>query len=346
MDTLKLITPDLKIPNPSIRILDQAGKELKQFTSAAIKPQDYGNYALKNVITEIYKGKDPSSVLTYIPKINLTDLARNPAAYIQKKVRIVERIVTWRTKQAALRITDELLNGKRENFKARDDVKSFNNARIQLIDANTPVLDSNIKTFANQEVRHYIQLETDSEKFVDPHAVLKVSEQKNILLTKVQGRDLTRKEFISGGDYSITITGKIVSPYQDVYPTDEVAQLLKILKHRGTIKCRSPFLDIFEINTMIILSYDFPQSVGFANVQNYSINAVFEKSTEALKYEESLREKRLSAKAQLNKILDERKGVTEARLNEIKYKQPAGATLKDYLNKLNPKQFIQLQSWI
>ena len=46
---------------------------------------------------------------TYIPKINLTDLTRNPEAYLKRKMRIIQRIVTWRTKQAALRVLNQAL---------------------------------------------------------------------------------------------------------------------------------------------------------------------------------------------------------------------------------------------
>ena len=47
--------------------------------------------------------------------------------------------------------------------------------------------------------------------FVDLHPEVSVSSKNNIILTTVQGRDFTRKEFISGGDFEITITGKITS---------------------------------------------------------------------------------------------------------------------------------------
>ena len=54
------------------------------------------NQASSNILPflkrELYKGKDPSSLLTYIPKINIIDLARNPEAYIKKKARIVEQL--------------------------------------------------------------------------------------------------------------------------------------------------------------------------------------------------------------------------------------------------------------
>ena len=43
--------------------------------------------------------------------------------------------------------------------------------------------------------------------FVDLGPQVQVSSRNNILLTRVQGRDYTRKEYISGGDLEITIQG-------------------------------------------------------------------------------------------------------------------------------------------
>ncbi|MCO7113858.1 DUF6046 domain-containing protein [Bacteroides uniformis] len=62
--------------------------------------------------------------------------------------------------------------------------------------------------------------------FVDLGPQVQVSSRNNILLTRVQGRDYTRKEYISGGDLEITINGKITSKYPDVYPEAEVSKFI------------------------------------------------------------------------------------------------------------------------
>ena len=54
--------------------------------------------------------------------------------------------------------------------------------------------------------------------FVDLGPQVQLSSKNNIVLTTVQGRDYTRKEFISGGDLEFTINGRITSKYPDVYP--------------------------------------------------------------------------------------------------------------------------------
>lgn len=244
-------------------------------------------------------------------------------------------------------MADEIVNGSPDyKLQTRYNLFDRDSNIKKLVEANTPVNLLQEKGLDGTPIRHYIQLQikdgSENYQFFDGHAVIKLSEQKNILLTKVQGRDLTRKEYISGGDYNITITGKIVSPYQDVYPTKEVMDLIKILKHKDVVTCQSPYLDMFEVNTILILSYDLPQAIGFSNVQNYTINAVFERNTEALKYEEGEKQKILSAKQMMQEEIAKREAWLAANPEQVVSK----ASLKDYLRKFNPKQFIQLQNWI
>lgn len=348
MEKLNIIGSPIREPqNNKPRIFANVTGELSKKTLPSLAPRGYKGYAIKRVIGELYKGKDPSSLLTYIPRINLIDRTRNPKAYLQKKARIVERIVTWRTKQAVLRMADEIVNGSPDyKLQTRYNLTDRDSNIKKLVEANTPVNLLQEKGLDGSPIRHYIQLQVKDEgenyTFFDGHAIIKISERKNILLTKVQGRDLTRKEYISGGDYNITISGKIVSPYQDVYPTKEVMDLIKILKHKDVITCQSPYLDMFEISTILILSYDLPQAIGFSNVQNYTINAVFERNTEALKFEEKEKQEILSAKQVMQEEIAKREAWLAANPEQVVSK----ASLKDYLRKFNPKQFIQLQNWI
>ena len=118
-------------------------------------------------------------------------------------------------------MADEIVNGSPDyKLQTRYNLTDRDSNIKKLVEANTPVNLLQEKGLDGSPIRHYIQLQVKDEgenyTFFDGHAIIKISERKNILLTKVQSRDLTRKEYISGGDYNITISGKIVSPYQDV----------------------------------------------------------------------------------------------------------------------------------
>ncbi len=117
--------------------------------------------------------------------------------------------------------------------------------------------------------------------FVDLQPMVQVSSKNNILLTQVQGRDYSRKEFISGGDYEITISGKITSKYPDVYPEAEVSKFLKLMQFKGVIECDNTILRQFKIERLIVLNYSFPTS-SCRNIQPYSLSCVAVEPSESV----------------------------------------------------------------
>lgn len=108
-----------------------------------------------------------------------------------------------------------------------------------------------------------------------------VSSKKNVLLTTVQGRDFTRKELVSGGDYQITIEGKITSKYPDVYPEGEVLKFLRLMHYKGVLQCEQTVLDLYKIENLIILSYSLIPC-ECRNIQPYAISCVAVEPSEAI----------------------------------------------------------------
>lgn len=117
--------------------------------------------------------------------------------------------------------------------------------------------------------------------FVDLQPLIQVSNRNNILLTTVQGRDYSRKEFISGGDLEISISGKITSKYPDVYPEAEVSKFLKLMQYKGVINCDNTILRQFKISQLIVQNYSFTTS-DCRNIQPYSLSCVAVEPSEAV----------------------------------------------------------------
>ena len=70
MEKLNIIGSPIREPqNNKPRIFANVTGELSKKTLPSLAPRDYKGYAIKRVIGELYKGKDPSSLLTYIPRI-------------------------------------------------------------------------------------------------------------------------------------------------------------------------------------------------------------------------------------------------------------------------------------
>lgn len=117
--------------------------------------------------------------------------------------------------------------------------------------------------------------------FVDLQPEVQVSSKNNVVLTTVQGRDYTRKEFISGGDLEITVNGKITSKYPDVYPEVEVSKFLKLMQFRGVLDCENTILRQFNITQMIVLNYSLASS-EYRNIQPYTMTCVAVEPSEAI----------------------------------------------------------------
>jgi hypothetical protein len=126
--------------------------------------------------------------------------------------------------------------------------------------------------------------------FVDLQPQVQVSSKNNIVLTTVQGRDYSRKEFISGGDLEISITGKITSKYPDIYPEAEVSKFLKLMQYKGVINCDNTILRQFNIERLIVLNYSFSPS-DCRNIQPYSLSCVTVEPSEAIELKIAREEK-------------------------------------------------------
>ena len=126
--------------------------------------------------------------------------------------------------------------------------------------------------------------------FVDLQPMVQVSSKNNVLLTQVQGRDYSRKEFISGGDLEMTINGKITSKYPDVYPEAEVSKFLKLMQFKGVIECDNTILRQFNIDRLIVLNYSLPTTT-FRNIQPYTISCVAVEPSEAIELKIAEQEK-------------------------------------------------------
>lgn len=117
--------------------------------------------------------------------------------------------------------------------------------------------------------------------FVDLQPHVQISSKNNIVLTSVQGRDYTRKEFVSGGDLEFTVNGMITSKYPDVYPESELSKFLKLVQYKGVLNCDHTVLKQLKISRLIILSYSLPAATC-RNIQPYTLQCVAVEPSEAV----------------------------------------------------------------
>jgi len=134
----------------------------------------------------------------------------------------------------------------------------------------------------NGDTREYVE-ENVGEKlnenteggFILENCIIDVNQQKNIITTEVTDFNGTVKEYISDGDYGITIRTFIASGYPDKYPQEDVNTLTSYLRAPVQLSIVSSFLnDVFKINDMVVTNYELNQQQGLRNVQYITINAI------------------------------------------------------------------------
>jgi hypothetical protein len=145
-------------------------------------------------------------------------------------------------------------------------------AAIAISSLGTPVysnleIEGGSYTDDNGNTIQYPSIRVDSALFI-------VSQSKNIVKTAVQGRNGTVKEFISDGDYQISISGSISGKGNNIYPKDDVAALDKILKAPVALAVTSWYLNQLGIHSIVVEYYSLPQQPGRNAQQDFQISAV------------------------------------------------------------------------
>lgn len=141
--------------------------------------------------------------------------------------------------------------------------------------------DTNIKGHAESNffgLPIYMPLVLESVDGIDDYlfdsAFVEISRQKNIVITNVQGRDTSVKEFINNGDFTITVSG-IIAQREIGYPKDLVSQFNEFMSYKGSVPVVHEVLNMLGVNEIVVTDYSLPAD-NFANAQQYSFNAISE----------------------------------------------------------------------
>ena len=108
----------------------------------------------------------------------------------------------------------------------------------------------------------------------DNTALITIQNDRNVILTKVVGRDYSRKELVSIGDIEFSVTGHMSSNLPDVYPSGEIKKFAQIMRYKGVVEVNNQLLDQFGISKILIKNFNLPQKEGYKNMQDYTFTAV------------------------------------------------------------------------
>ena len=163
-------------------------------------------------------------------------------------------------------------------------VKPFVPPTEDLASAPTPDFDipeiTERKSFANNPKSSYLgthvfcdlKLQYPDEK-IDLYfnaVIFDINNSKNIVKTVIPDRAGTVKEFVSDGDYEMEIK-IIISSETHNYPEDAVKDLIQLCKLPDAIECVSPLLQLFDIDSLVIDSYNILPTQGFENDQAFAL---------------------------------------------------------------------------
>jgi hypothetical protein len=254
--------------------------------------------------------------------IGLAHFEDGAVHYFSKDTKILKRAVIQSTHQAAygllrsyprfLKYWEQVERDKYLKTQSQTSLANKTGQYFQLIAEQKAVAQKKnyTDTIAGRTVADYLELSITGDgcyfdsktgkiesntnygpvTFVDLQPQVQVSSKNNLVLTAVQGRDYTRKEFVSGGDLEISITGKITGKYPDVYPEAEVSKFLKLMQYRGVINCDNTILRQFNIEKLIVQNYSFSPA-DCRNIQPYTLSCVAVEPSEAVELKIAQEEK-------------------------------------------------------
>lgn len=125
-------------------------------------------------------------------------------------------------------------------------------------------------------------------------AIMSVSQSKNIVTTAINGRNGTVKEYVSDGDYYISISGLITGESSESnrkftvqniggeYPENDVRKLVEICRVPESVEIISEFLDFFEIRRVVVTSFRLVQTPGLKSGQAFEMELLSDDSIELL----------------------------------------------------------------
>ncbi|TGE23556.1 DUF6046 domain-containing protein [Hymenobacter metallicola] len=115
--------------------------------------------------------------------------------------------------------------------------------------------------------------------------IVEISRDKLIVTTEIQGRDGSVKEFISNGDYAVTIKGVLASDptdgrYARRYPTREVQALQAVINAKEAIPVTGRLFKLLGIRNLVIKGHSWPALPGFTNLQAYELRCLSDEPIE------------------------------------------------------------------
>ena len=109
--------------------------------------------------------------------------------------------------------------------------------------------------------------------------IVEISRAKKIVTTEIEGRNGTVKEFISSGDYAVSIKGILASdPMKGTearrYPTAQVQALKELIDLPQALPVTGRLFKLFGIHNLVIMDHAWPAVPGYTNLQAFELRCL------------------------------------------------------------------------
>lgn len=118
------------------------------------------------------------------------------------------------------------------------------------------------------------QFKTTTLVWFDTTALITINSDKNLVVTRVAGRDYSRKELVSNGDIRFSVSGQITSGKPDIYPTQEMKKFQKVMQYKGVVEVKNQVLNEMGITHIVIENFNISPKQGYKALQQYSFSAI------------------------------------------------------------------------
>lgn len=152
---------------------------------------------------------------------------------------------------------------------------------------------SELKELEGQTWLTSLAIKHGDKEFIFNECLISLNMEKNIVTTALQGRNGTIKEYVSDGDYNISIDAGVSTytieqngEYNIDYPKDAVKELKDILSLPETLEVQSDFLEIFGIKSAVVKAFSLQQETH-SNRQSINIQMLSDEPYEIKLKEEN-----------------------------------------------------------
>ena len=146
--------------------------------------------------------------------------------------------------------------------------QNFPKYRTEVVDAKKGIYREKAPEIVESTVT------TKTLVWYDTTALITINSDKNLVTTRVTGRDYSRKEFISNGDIKFSVSGQITSGKPDIYPSEEMQKFYKVMQYKGIVKINNIILDQLGISHIVIENFSVTPKQGYKSLQQYTFSAI------------------------------------------------------------------------